>query len=84
MAAQPGLCRTWLETPKTGFLTTKLIWQNGFSHDQVPYCFTEDDCSTCFNCLGEASQRTQEFHSDSYWMSKCLSRYAGIEGRIKQ
>ena len=25
MAAQPGLCRTWSETPKTGFLTTRLI-----------------------------------------------------------
>ena len=22
---QPGLCRTWLVTPKTGFLTTRLI-----------------------------------------------------------
>ena len=22
---QPGLCRTWSETPKTGFLTTRLI-----------------------------------------------------------
>ena len=25
MIAQPGLCRTWSETPKTGFLTTRLI-----------------------------------------------------------
>ena len=25
MAEQPGLCRTWLETLKTGFLTTRLI-----------------------------------------------------------
>ena len=25
VAAQPGLCRTWSETPKTGFLTTRLI-----------------------------------------------------------
>ena len=24
VAAQPGLCLTWSETPKTGFLTTKL------------------------------------------------------------
>ena len=23
--AQPGLCGTWSETPKTGFLTTRLI-----------------------------------------------------------
>ena len=26
MAVQPGLCGTWSETPKTGFLTTRLIW----------------------------------------------------------
>ena len=25
VAVQPGLCRTWLETPKIGFLTTRLI-----------------------------------------------------------
>ena len=24
VAVQPGLCRTWSELPKTGFLTTKL------------------------------------------------------------
>ena len=24
LIVQPGLCRTWLETPKTGFLTTRL------------------------------------------------------------
>ena len=26
MAVQFGLCRTWSETPKAGFLTTRLIW----------------------------------------------------------
>ena len=25
VTVQPGLCRTWSETPKTGFLTTRLI-----------------------------------------------------------
>ena len=25
MTVRPGLCRTWSETPKTGFLTTRLI-----------------------------------------------------------
>ena len=25
VAVQPGLCRTWTETPKTGFLRTRLI-----------------------------------------------------------
>ena len=26
VAVQAGLCRTWSETPKTGFLTTRLIY----------------------------------------------------------
>ena len=26
VAVQPGLCRTWWETSKTGCLTTRLIW----------------------------------------------------------
>ena len=32
MAVQPGLCRTWSETPKTGFLTLRLICYSRFSH----------------------------------------------------
>ena len=28
VAVQPGLCRTWLEIPKTSFLTTRLIYLN--------------------------------------------------------
>ena len=27
VAVQPGLCRTRSKTPKTGFLTTRLIWK---------------------------------------------------------
>ena len=27
VAVQPGLCRTWSEIPKTGFLTTRLIYR---------------------------------------------------------
>ena len=27
-AVQPGLCQTWWETPKTGFLRTRLKWKN--------------------------------------------------------
>ena len=26
VAVQPGLCQTWSETPKTGFLTARLIF----------------------------------------------------------
>ena len=26
VAVRPGLCRTWLETPKTGFLRMRLIY----------------------------------------------------------
>ena len=26
VVVQPVLCQTWSETPKTGFLTTRLIW----------------------------------------------------------
>ena len=32
VTAQLGLCRTWSETPKTGFLTTRLIWYVYFPH----------------------------------------------------
>ena len=27
VAAQPSLCKTWAEAPKTGFLRTRLIWK---------------------------------------------------------
>ena len=36
VAVQPGLCRTWSETPKTGFLTTRLIF--GTSRVKEKYC----------------------------------------------
>ena len=31
MAVQPGLCPTWSETPKTGFLRTRLKYQFALS-----------------------------------------------------
>ena len=38
VVVQPGLCRTWSETPKTGFLRTRLIllWQSL----SLPYNFS--------------------------------------------
>ena len=38
VAVQPGLCRNWSETPKTGFLTARLKCQ------QARYC----SCKDCF------------------------------------
>ena len=32
VAVQPGLCRTWSETLKTGFLRTRLKYQHHVSH----------------------------------------------------
>ena len=33
MALQPGLCRTWSETPKTGFLATGLVHFSDFQEE---------------------------------------------------
>ena len=35
MAVQLGLCQTWLETPKTGFLTTRLVYLSCFLNTQM-------------------------------------------------
>ena len=35
MAVQPGLCFTWSETPKTGFLASRLILVSFFQASQV-------------------------------------------------
>ena len=34
VAVQPGLCRTWSETPKTGFLITRLVSYYLYSKQQ--------------------------------------------------
>ena len=34
VAVQPDLCGTWSETPKTGFLTTRLIYSRASLKDQ--------------------------------------------------
>ena len=33
---QPGLCRIWSETPNTGFLTTRLIFEGKVKGEQWP------------------------------------------------
>ena len=38
VVVQPGLCRTWSETPKTGFLTTRLIFSRpSLSGSEISY-----------------------------------------------
>ena len=43
----PGLCRTWSETPKTGFLTTRLI----FSKSVIVNCGTSIQYRLEMSCL---------------------------------
>ena len=43
VVVQPGLCRTWSETPKTGFLTTRLILLNKYL---IETCYTESSNAT--------------------------------------
>ena len=38
VAVQPGLCGTWLETPKTGFLITRLIPKHRGNEFDLPLC----------------------------------------------
>ena len=38
MALQPGLCRTWSEALKTGFLTTRFIWSMAYFHCKRVLC----------------------------------------------
>ena len=38
VAVQPGLCRTWSETPKTGFLTTRLTCSYANAFWKMKYC----------------------------------------------
>ena len=41
VAVQPGLCRTWSETSKTGFLIMNLIWVNPVGYELTGFlkCF---------------------------------------------
>ena len=42
VAAQAGLCQTWPETPKTGFLASRLIWYSPQTSKYPLYIFTVD------------------------------------------
>ena len=35
VTVQPGLCGTWSETPKTGFLASRLKWVKEFPHQKM-------------------------------------------------
>ena len=71
---QPGLCRTWSETPKTGFLGTRLKLSRfvspdaedvlSCSHSRSIYLFTESINSPCpfygFPCSDMAALESNE------------------------
>ena len=47
VVVQPGLCGTWSETPKTGFLTTRLICSRNNGADK--FCgYYEANLCLCF------------------------------------
>ena len=49
VAVQPGLCRTWSETPKTGFLTTRLNYKYISYHTMI-FCVVKIDNFHMENC----------------------------------
>ena len=61
MAVQPGLCRTWSETPKTGFLVARL--KEIYIHDVLEdFIF----CAVASKCYGEENgQRLLSVSEDS-------------------
>ena len=65
VSIQPGLSRTWSETPKPGFLTTRLICSHVFQRDEDENSFTkwyklyiiivssqQSSLQKCTNCNG--------------------------------
>ena len=52
VAVQPGLCQTWSETPKTDFLTTRLICNSGFC-GQTSLIGQKTTCTKTFVVGGE-------------------------------
>ena len=47
VVVQPGLCRIWSETPKTGFLTTRLIYSQGQKFLSDPGCLSLWSACSC-------------------------------------
>ena len=67
VAVQPGLCGTWSETPKTGFLTTKLIF--GFEVRSLVLILPVSG-----NCLLRRRSFAFAIISDQLQHSKCSVR----------
>ena len=65
VAVQPGLCRTWSETPKTGFLTTRLIFLSDC--DQSRGCIHFSCAKSYCSLLGHTrSRQTYSIVIDKY------------------
>ena len=47
--AQPGLCHTWSETPKTGFLTTRLLSNWAIRKPALCTC-QQQRCGSAYAC----------------------------------
>ena len=68
LAVQSGLCRTWSETPKTGFLTTRLI------------LFRLD--SSKIRYISAYDKRKHEYHTFLPEMCKVFKEHVSICGRF--
>ena len=55
VAVQPGLCRTWSEIPKTGFLTTRLIWNDRSCKDFYKLLLSNRQSIEIENVIARAS-----------------------------
>ena len=91
VALQPGLCRTWSETPKTGFLRTRLIYFYAVRflclssfHGKIRYriCRSLDHCNQCR--VGNASLTYLTPRVILYglvWPSNLACRFPAITSR---
>ena len=58
VAVQPGLCRTWSKTPKTGFLTMRLIYMLSWNTRWPLNAFREGVGDNGWHLLGESLNQT--------------------------